>query len=525
MNTNQTFFWRTVVCAVAVLEVWFAFAPQVHAEGGVPLWTNIYGGPSNNDSAFPAIAADRSGNIFATVSSWNGSNTDLATIKYSAAGFALWTNRYNSGRYGGASPSAMALDSHGNVFVTGGTIGSGGRGAYATVAYSGTGAPLWTNLYEGPGGDSSAHAIAVDSSSRVFITGQSSVDFYGLAYVTVAYSGAGAPLWTNRYNGTNGGDKANAIAADSNGNVFVTGESGSVMDSLAWDYGTVAYSAAGLPLWTNLYGITGSNRSDAIALATDGSGNVFVTGFSADDAGKFEYATVGYSGAGVPLWTNRYHEPGNNAYARAIAVDRSGNVLVTGRSDNGTGDEYVTIKYSNAGLPLWTNRYSGGSYDIPNAVEVDSSGSVFVTGASWNGTNNDFATIGYSGEGVPLWTNRYHGPDSGNAVPSALAVDSSGNVLVTGSSGRNGGGAVYNATIKYSSSIPPVHLAILADDSGGYLIRFNGIPGSAYRMQRATSLTGPWIASAPQTAPASGFLQFHDLFPPPGQAFYRTVQP
>ena len=28
-----------------------------------------------------------------------------------------------------------------------------------------------------------------------------------------------------------------------------------------------------------------------------------------------------------------------------------------------------------------------------------------------------------------------------------------------------------------------------------------------------------------QPAPASGLIQFHDLFPPPGQAFYRTVQP
>ena len=68
-------------------------------------------------------------------------------------------------------------------------------------------------------------------------------------------------------------------------------------------------------------------------------------------------------------------------------------------------------------------------------------------------------------------------------------------------------------------------LALVPDGGGGYFIRFNGAPDVAYRLQRAASLTGPWISGAPQTAPASGFVEFHDLFPLPDQAFYRTFQP
>jgi len=104
-----------------------------------------------------------------------------------------------------------------------------------------------------------------------------------------------------------------------------------------------------------------------------------------------------------------------------------------------------------------------------------------------------------------------------------MALDSSGNVLVTGSS-WNGTNYDY-ATIKYSATVPPVHLAIEHDDSGGYFIRLIGIAGSSYRLQRAPSVTGPWTTSSPQTAPASGIVEFHDLFPPPDQAFYRTMQP
>src|SRR6266404_4035359 len=53
------------------------------------------------------------------------------------------------------------------------------------------------------------------------------------------------------------------------------------------------------------------------------------------------------------------------------------------------------------------------------------------------------------------------------------------------------------------------------DGSGGYFIRFNGVPGVSYRLQRASGVTGPWTTSASQTAPASGLVEFWDLFPPP----------
>jgi len=78
--------------------------------------------------------------------------------------------------------------------------------------------------------------------------------------------------------------------------------------------------------------------------------------------------------------------------------------------------------------------------------------------------------------------------------------------------------------IVYWPSTRP-RLAIVPDGSGGYIIRFNGIPGNTYRLQRTPAVTGPWASSSPQTAPASGVVEFHDLFPLPAQAFYRTVQP
>jgi hypothetical protein len=68
-------------------------------------------------------------------------------------------------------------------------------------------------------------------------------------------------------------------------------------------------------------------------------------------------------------------------------------------------------------------------------------------------------------------------------------------------------------------------LAFTPDSSGGYFIRLAGHAGFPYRLQRAPGVIGPWDTLDTHTAPASGLIEYHETNPPPGQAFYRTVQP
>ena len=83
----------------------------------------------------------------------------------------------------------------------------------------------------------------------------------------------------------------------------------------------------------------------------------------------------------IEAWVQRYNGPGTgDDYAWAMAVDASGNVVVTGQSYIGLGggdraSRYATIKYSSAGVPLWTNLYIGpANNDVANAIALDSSG-------------------------------------------------------------------------------------------------------------------------------------------------------
>ena len=91
-------------------------------------------------------------------------------------------------------------------------------------------------------------------------------------------------------------------------------------------------------------------------MAVDGSNNVIVTGSSERGGSDWDYATIKYSSAGVPLWTNRYNGSVNyDDYAEAVALDRSGNVIVTGSSYGSGGDyAFATVKYICVPEPLMT---------------------------------------------------------------------------------------------------------------------------------------------------------------------------
>jgi hypothetical protein len=60
---------------------------------------------------------------------------------------------------------------------------------------------------------------------------------------------------------------------------------------------------------------------------------------------------------------------------------------------------------------------------------------------------------------------------------------------------------------------------------GGYQVSFLGIPNLTYTLQRATSVSGPWVTLGPVTANSIGLATFADTNAPPGNAFYRTTYP
>ncbi len=414
-------------------------------------WVARYNGPANLDSWAEAIAVDASGNVYVT--GWSigaGTGYDYATIKYDPNGQAVWVARYNGAASGDDYGRAIAIDSSGNVYVTGQTA-VGALSDYATIKYNSIGQEQWVARYNGPvNGENGAFAIAVDASGNVYVTGYSLGGGTGYDYATVKYNSSGQEQWIARYNGTQGiFDAPTAIAIDGSGNVYVTGYSDG--PGTGDDYATVKYNSTGQEQWVARYNGPANGEDVPAAIAIDTSGNVYVTGYSDSPSTRDDYATIKYNSSGQEQWIARYNGPGNSGdEANAIALDGLGNVYVTGQSGGTNTIEYATVKYNSVGEQQWVARYHGpaNSGDEANAIALDGSGNVYVTGQSGGTNTTDYATVKYNSVGEQRWAIRYDGPGEGPDGAAAIAVDRLGSVYVTGLSYVSGNGYEY-ATIKY----------------------------------------------------------------------------
>src|SRR5574341_452208 len=415
-------------------------------------WVRRYNGPANGQDEASVLVVDYSGNVFVSGRSNRGTSVDYATLKYSPQGDALWVRRYNEPGNFQDVPTASAVDSSGNLYVTGYSVGSGNYD-YATIKYATNGDTMWVRRYNGtPDDNDYASALDVDGSGNVYVTGQSWSGTFS-DYATIKYSPNGDTLWVRRYNGPgNGQDEATGLAVDDSGKVYVTGLSDG--GGLNYDYVTIKYASNGDTLWMRRYNGLGDAFDGAIDLVVDDSGNVYVSGTSVGSSPSRDYATIKYSSAGDTRWVRRYNSPGNFSIdeASALVVDDSGNAYVTGRSEgNGTLYDYATVKYAPNGDTLWVRRYNGpeNSNDEAQDLVFDGSGNVYVTGYSYDSaTSFDYVTIKYAPNGDTLWVKRYNGPGNGSDAPFSIAVNGNGNVYVTGRDFGNGTLNDY-ATIKY----------------------------------------------------------------------------
>jgi hypothetical protein len=497
----------------------------------VQSWVRRYG-PNGGGASAAALVTDQIGNVYVT-GSYNGTNgpSDWITIAYTSAGEILWQNGYTGPGYSADTAHEIALDRvTGNVYVAGNSGFDPFANNLATIAYSSAGLPLWTNRYAEPTSCCVyAAGLAVAANGNVYLAGSTGEGLVTGTYFVVAYTGHGAALWTNRYNRPQGGVSGlHSMAVGPEDNVYLNGFSTAC--GSAADYLTVAYSASGMPLWTNCYNGPADGHNSGAGMAVDASGNIYVTGDSEGIGTGADFATIAYSRGGLSLWTNRYNGPGNGGdTAGEVAVGSSGSVYVTGGSSN-TNNRYdcATIAYSTAGTPLWTNRYGAGGQNTSGGgvLVVDTAGNVVVTAFSTaQATGRDIVTFAYSSTGIPLWTNRYNGLANGTDQPVGIAAGPNGSIYVAGYSARIIKGVTNNemVTIKY----------VPAPD-----IRFRKIhplPDASYRLSMVAPTNTPYRLEASSDLlswlPLTNFpplpvvrLQYTDTsatnFP---RRFYRTV--
>ena len=439
-------------------------------------WVARYNDPANGDDQANALVVDASGNSYITGYS-TGALWDYATIKYDVSGTALWTAIYDGPGGANDAAAAIATDDSGQVFVTGYSGGIGTNGDYATLKYSPTGQQEWVARYNGAAnGDDEANSIALDSNGNVYVTGYASGIGSGHDYATIKYNSAGVQQWVAQYNGpANGDDEAHALALDDSGNVYVTGRSQSV--SSGFDYATIKYNSAGAQQWAIRYNGPANSDDEAVAIAVFADSYVYIGGWSFGIGTAKDYLLLKCDLNGIQQWQARYDGPGHgNEGLYAMALGAAGDVFLTGKSlGSSTAIDVATIRYSAAGTQLWLARYNGPSNgnDWGTSIALDANTNVYVTGSSdVGGSNYDYVTLKYDSSGIQQWVATYDGPAGGQDIAWGIGLDSAGQVFVTGTSA--GIGSLHDfATIMYSQTslveitLTPINPPIQIPASGG----------------------------------------------------------
>ncbi|HKR07059.1 MAG TPA: SBBP repeat-containing protein, partial [Bacteroidia bacterium] len=307
------------------------------------------------------------------------------------------------------------------------------------------------------------------------------------------------PLLWGTYYGGFAFDGVRGVATDGSGNLFVAGyvNSSNFLPTNnpgggiyyqgsnvgGYDIFLMKFNANGTLLWSTYYGGTGDEAG--LSLATDNTGNVYMTGYttSADfptlnpgggayyhginaAAGAYGVFILKFSNSGTRLWGTYYGD--GVGTGSDLCTDAAGNLFIAGYSEgsgmpvadpgggawfqgtNAGGSDVFILKFTNTGALNWATYYGGTAYDLGYSIDNDASGNVFVTG--YTSANNlptlnpggaayyqpakgggsfDAFLLKFSNNGNRIWATYYGG--NGDEFGNDVAIDGSGNLFVTGS--------------------------------------------------------------------------------------------
>ncbi len=492
-----------LICGAAMFMLLVVSAPDLWGQGWQ--WARGIGGPNNDNVT--GIAVDASNNSYivgtfersiqiGTQTLSNGEHDGLFVAKYNNNGVVEWVA--DAVGQGGYSDLAIVTDMGGSVYIA---------GTFRKPVMFGT------------------TTLVADGASDMFLA---------------KWDKDGNFQWARRGGGNNL-DVARGLAIDSSNNCYVTGSyrnigvfgSHDVTSMGGYDVFVVKYNSEGTEQWVRSFG--GENNDNGHGIATDGAGNVYVTGDFAGEAafGPLYLQSVAappltdifvlkLAPDGIVKWAISSSSPFNE-YAYGIAVERGGDAYVTGgfighimfdtivaRGIGGIGMDMFIAKFDSSGAVLWAQCGGGLNEDVGRSVSIGGNGVCYVAGryesrsgeALFGGSKlserggGDAFVAAYDRGGRFLWVQNC-GSLSSDQATSIAAYRTGGGAVVCG---------IYRGTCAFGS--------LFIDGIGGndvFLARIgNVVPGIA----TGTIAGDPFCSGAMMTVPfvVSGFngLGFRD---------------
>lgn len=343
---------------------------------GHRLWATYYGGPGGDWGS--AVACDPQGNVYLAGST--NSSTGIATpgcaqpffggglwggylAKFTPAGTLLW------GTYLGGTPGtgfnldigSVSCDLLGHVYVSGATDDTANiatPGSFKPVKHEGqdtavdcflvqydtAGVKQWGTYYGGPGRNYTLGGVNSNDGYNVYLSGYTNDTVSGSIATAGSYQQAlknntydaflakfnasGARLWGTYYGGEQN-EEMGGIVVNKNGYIYMFGTtfSDTGMASAACYQplrggGMDGFLAlfdpeAGYRQWGTYYGGPGDENAQTSRIASDGSGGVFVTGYTSSTSGIASVAgwKTNYGGGVADAFLARYNDSGRQQWA------------------------------------------------------------------------------------------------------------------------------------------------------------------------------------------------------------------
>jgi len=460
------------------------------------LWGTYYGGLSADYCQ--SSATDSIGNVYLTgftksitniatsgshQISFSGREYDAFLVKFNSSGVRQWGTYY-----GGADEdigASVITHGPGNVYLAGSTystanistsgshqasFGGGSRDAFL-IKFNASGARLWGTYYGGMANDY-AHSVKTDGVGNVFLAGTT------FSTSNIATSGSHQTILMN---------------SENNPDAFL-----------------VKFNNNGMRQWGTYYG--GTVADEAESVTTDGSGNVYLAGYTFSTSniatsgshqislgGSRDAFLVKFNNNGMRQW-GTYYGGNNQDHGVSITTDLLGNVYLAGGTSSttnistsgshqpiyGGGWDGFLVKFNTNGIRQWGTYYGGTVADGFSSIATDGLDNVYLAGGTTGSTNNistsgsyqpnfggitDAILVKFNNNGIRQWGTYYGGSGDENYI--SISVYGYDNIYMSGTTAGS------SSAISSGGS----HQALIGGSYDAFLVKFKqcsstGILGS-----------------------------------------------
>lgn len=376
-----------------------------------------------------------------------------------------WSGVRQAGTTATDNARGVALDSSGNIYLAGSTLGAldgnlsaGGEDLFL-LKYGPTGTLLWSRQFGTVAGDG-ANAVAVDSFGNVYVAGFTLASLPGAPVgnsggsdlFLIKYSADGTPLWVRQL-GSAGSDEARGVAVDAEGQVYVAGTTSGTLPGIGnasaggEDLFLAKYDSTGILQWVRQFGTVASDRANGVAVGS--GGEILVAGATLGTlvvnagAGGSDGFLISYTVDGNRQWIRQFGTVAFDA-AHAVAADTLGGIYVSGATFGGLdgspsagGSDLFVAKYDRSGIRLWIRQLGSVGADSALGVAAGARGDVYLSGftnAALEGNpalgGEDVFLVKYDPLGNKQWSRQFG--SVGHEQGRAIAVDRGGNAFVGG---------------------------------------------------------------------------------------------